>query len=122
MKVAVLLLVGSTGDLNSKISFSRAIYCFRAAYLRPARFVFNDVAKIRETDMAKAAQEVVSQNPYRRAASYFGDSLEELKKVQPPSRQETRLQTLVVLGLIAMFSAVLAVMDGLFNVVMSWIV
>jgi preprotein translocase SecE subunit len=72
--------------------------------------------------MAKVAQEMISQSAYRRASSYFGESLGELKKVQPPSRQETRLQTLVVLGLIAMFSAVLAVMDGLFNVVMSWIV
>jgi preprotein translocase subunit SecE len=60
-----------------------------------------------------------SESIVSRSAGYFADSIEELKKVQSPTRQETMRLTGVVLLIIVFISMCLFVMDLTFNWLMS---
>jgi len=72
--------------------------------------------------VGKSAQTTSRPKPLQATFSYFSSSLAELKRVQPPSKQEAIQQTIAVLVLIVLFSAALAMMDGAFQVLMGWIV
>jgi len=60
-----------------------------------------------------------SESIVSRGAGYFAESIEELKKVQSPTRQETMRLTGVVLLIIVFISMCLFVMDLTFNWLMS---
>jgi preprotein translocase subunit SecE len=60
-----------------------------------------------------------SESIVSRGAGYFTESVEELKKVSSPSRQETMRMTGVVLVIIVFISMCLFVMDLTFNWLMG---
>ncbi len=69
--------------------------------------------------VGKSAQTTSKPKPLQGMLSYFSGSVAELKRVQPPSKQEAVQQTIAVLVLIVLFSAALAMMDGAFQFLMS---
>lgn len=72
--------------------------------------------------MAKAQQPTAKLGAVSELVKYFKSSFAELKKVQPPSKQEAIQQTIVVVMLIVFFSIALALMDGLFQHAMGWLI
>jgi preprotein translocase SecE subunit len=72
--------------------------------------------------VGKSAQTASKPRPLQATYSYLSGSVAELKRVQPPSKQEAIQQTVAVLVLIVLFSAALAMMDGAFQVLMGWLV
>jgi preprotein translocase subunit SecE len=60
-----------------------------------------------------------SESIVSRGAGYFTESVEELKKVSSPTRQETIRMTGVVLVIIVFISMCLFVMDLTFNWLMG---
>jgi preprotein translocase subunit SecE len=60
-----------------------------------------------------------SESIVSRSAGYFTESVEELKKVSSPTRQETMRMTGVVLVIIVFISMCLFVMDLTFNWLMG---
>jgi preprotein translocase subunit SecE len=71
--------------------------------------------------VGKSAQATSKPKPFQATLSYFSGSVAELRRVQPPSKQEAIQQTIAVLVLIVLFSAALAMMDGAFQFLMGWI-
>lgn len=72
--------------------------------------------------VGKSAQTTSKPKALESTLSYFSGSVAELKRVQPPSKQEAIQQTVAVLVLIVLFSAALALMDGAFQFLMGWII
>ena len=54
-----------------------------------------------------------------KATSFLRESVEELKKVQKPTRQETIQATVVTLGIMVFISLVLALFDFVFRKVVE---
>ena len=69
--------------------------------------------------MSDKAASASSESVVSRSVGYFSDSVEELKKVQSPSREETLRLTGVVVLIIVFISMCLFVMDLTFNWLMS---
>lgn len=69
--------------------------------------------------MSDKVADAPSSSVVSRGAGYFSESIEELKKVQTPTRQETMRLTLVVLMIIVFISMCLFVMDLTFNWLMG---
>lgn len=69
--------------------------------------------------MSDKVAEASSDSIVSRGAGYFTESMEELKKVQTPTRQETMRLTGVVLLIIVFISMCLFVMDLTFNWLMG---
>jgi preprotein translocase SecE subunit len=72
--------------------------------------------------MGKSEQSTANREAASGLVHYFKASFEELKRVKPPSKQEATQQTIAVLMLIVFFSIALALMDGLFQYVMGWLI
>lgn len=72
--------------------------------------------------MGKSEQSTANREAASGLVDYFKASFAELKRVQPPSKQEAIQQTIAVLMLIVFFSIALALMDGLFQYVMGWLI
>ena len=79
-------------------------------------------ANLKGVFVGKSAQTTSRPKPIQETLSYFSSSVAELKRVQPPSKQEAIQQTIAVIVLIVLFSAALAMMDGVFQFLMGWIV
>lgn len=69
--------------------------------------------------MSDKVADASSDSIVSRSAGYFAESVEELKKVQTPTRQETVRLTGVVLLIIVFISMCLFVMDLTFNWLMG---
>jgi preprotein translocase subunit SecE len=71
--------------------------------------------------MSNAANKVkgASSGVFARSAEYLSESVNELKKVQSPTRQETARLTGVVVLIIVFISMCLFVMDLVFNWIMT---
>ncbi len=54
-----------------------------------------------------------------KASNFVSDSMSELKKVTPPTRQETMQSTLVTLFIMIFIALSLALLDFVFNQIMS---
>lgn len=65
-----------------------------------------------------AAESVESSAPIERNISFVKASLDELKKIVPPTRQETVQATLVTVFILGFVSLCLFVLDAIFNRVM----
>lgn len=59
------------------------------------------------------------QSSLKRASQYFTDSVEELKKVSAPTRQETWQATIVTILIISFVALVVACMDLIFGQALS---
>ena len=57
-----------------------------------------------------------------KASTFFKESVEELKKVHKPTKQETIQATLVTLGIMVFISVVLALFDFVFRKVVEAII
>ena len=57
-----------------------------------------------------------------RGLGFFSESIEELKKVSTPTRQETMQATLVTIFIMVFVSLVLFAMDALFSTIMSVVI
>ena len=62
-----------------------------------------------------------NQNVIGRSTSFLSDSVEELKKVHAPSRQETIQGTIGVLVMVFFFGLFLGLADLLVGKLMQWI-
>lgn len=60
-----------------------------------------------------------ASNPVSRSVSFVRDSWEELKKVHPPTRQETIQATIVVLLMVVMFATFLGLADYIVGNIMQ---
>jgi preprotein translocase subunit SecE len=69
--------------------------------------------------MSDKVADAPSGSVISRGVTYISDSVEELKKVQSPTRQETMRLTGVVVMIIVFISMCLFVMDLVFNWLMS---
>ncbi len=69
--------------------------------------------------MSDKASSASSESFISRSVGYVFDSVEELKKVQSPTRQETMRLTGVVVLIIVFISMCLFVMDLVFNWLMT---
>jgi preprotein translocase subunit SecE len=69
--------------------------------------------------MNEKVANAASESIVSRTKGYFSESIEELKKVHSPTRQEAMKMTGVVLLIIAFISLCLFVMDLSFNWLMS---
>lgn len=69
--------------------------------------------------MSDKASSASSESFISRSVGYVSDSVEELKKVQSPTRQETMRLTGVVVLIIVFISMCLFVMDLVFNWLMT---
>ena len=69
--------------------------------------------------MVEKSSEATSESFVTKTQSYFSESMEELKKVQSPTRQEAMRLTWVVLLIIVFISLCLFVVDLFFNWFMS---
>ena len=67
--------------------------------------------------MAKAEEE--QKNAIVRGVTYFQDSVEEIKKVHTPSRQETLQATILVLIMVVLFASFLGLSDMLLGSIME---
>jgi preprotein translocase SecE subunit len=56
-----------------------------------------------------------------RGTNFFSESVEEMKKVVPPTKQETIQATLVTLFIMIFIAVCLALLDLLFRTIMSFI-
>lgn len=69
--------------------------------------------------MAKTADTVSNGgNPVTRSIDFFREATSELKKVHPPTRQETIQATIVVLFMVAIFAAFMGLADYIVGNVM----
>ena len=59
---------------------------------------------------------------FARATQYFGDSVDELKKVSCPTRQETTQATIVTSLIIVGLALLVALMDLVFQKIMSVVI
>ena len=64
------------------------------------------------------AQEVTT-NPVSKGMNFFQESVDELKKVHHPTRQETIQASMVVLAMVVMFSIFLGLVDYVIGNVMQ---
>ena len=60
-----------------------------------------------------------TKNPVSRGMEFFSDSVEELKKVTAPTKQETIQATVVTLFIIVFVSLCLFLLDVVFNQLMK---
>lgn len=63
--------------------------------------------------MSSDSIETQSGNPISRGFRFFGESVEELKKVSHPTRQETMQATLVTIFIMFVVSICLFLFDGI---------
>lgn len=68
------------------------------------------------------AENVAENAQTLRGKGYFRESLEELRKVQTPTREETMRNTWVVLMIIVFISLALFVVDMTFHKIMSLLI
>ena len=66
--------------------------------------------------------ETQSSGSALRGLGFFSESIEELKKVSTPTRQETIQATLVTIFIMVFVSLVLFAMDALFSTIMSVVI
>ena len=71
--------------------------------------------------MAGKAQESDKQGPVAASKTFLSDCNEELRKVTTPTRQETIQATLVTLVIVVFVSGTLAILDIIFNRLMTQI-
>lgn len=69
--------------------------------------------------MSSDSVETQSGNPISRGISFLGDSVEELKKVSHPTRQETMQATVVTILIMAVVSMCLFLFDGICTKIMD---
>ncbi|RMG40163.1 MAG: preprotein translocase subunit SecE [Candidatus Dadabacteria bacterium] len=61
------------------------------------------------------------KNIIRQVSEFFSESVDELKKVSTPTRQETIQATMVTLLIMVVVSLSLLIMDWIFSNITSWL-